>query len=163
MSIPQHIRASVAIARADQHEGALDPRCLPRLRELLCADAEPLAVALAARRRLDGEHLLGVVRGVLPLTCQRCLACFSWPLRLQFDLRLVTSESDEQRLLAEADPYLVQDDRLPLQQIVEDEVLLALPMMPYCEACGCAQAQPEPRGERRASPFAQLKTLKHSK
>jgi uncharacterized protein len=51
-------------------------------------------------------------------------------------LRLVGSEAEERRLLRECEPYLVEDDVLPLQEIVEEEALLALPIAPRCPACG---------------------------
>src|SRR3546814_8193390 len=64
------------------------------------------------------------------------------------DLRLVETEEEEQAVLHEADPYLVQDDRLPLREIVEDEILLALPMLPRCESCeNVVQASPQPKAE----------------
>jgi uncharacterized protein len=77
----------------------------------------------------------------------------------------VFSEAEERSALADAEPLLVEDDRLPLRQIVEEEVLLALPMLPRCESCenvvnqalassqGREQEAPAPRD----NPFAALK------
>src|SRR3546814_6525071 len=75
-------------------------------------------------------------------------ARIAWPLQIDIDLRLVETEEEEQAVLHEADPYLVQDDRLPLREIVEDEILLALPMLPRCESCeNVVQASPQPKAE----------------
>jgi len=36
------------------------------------------------------------------------------------------------------DTWLVQADRLPLHELIEDELLLALPLAPRCEKPDCA-------------------------
>jgi uncharacterized protein len=79
--------------------------------------------------------LRGRIRGELQLVCQRCLETFGWPLQANVDLRLVENEADEAKWLQDYEPYLIADDRLPLHAIVEEEVLLALPLAPRCSGC----------------------------
>ena len=63
---------------------------------------------------------------------------FEYRLDLSFSLRLATSETEERRLLDVGEALLVEDDNLPLRQILEDELLLALPVAPRCEDSACA-------------------------
>jgi uncharacterized protein len=123
-NIPQRVKASGAVAHASTWQGSLP--------------IAKLLIAVLAAGRDDGgaARLSGTVDAALPLVCQNCLKTFSWPLHLELELRLVSSEAEERRLLNECEPYLVEDDNLPLQALVEEEVLLALPIAPRCLDCG---------------------------
>ena len=113
---------------------------LPRLVGQLAEPAGELQVSLEAGRDGAGQAwLTGTVEGELSLTCQRGLHPFAWSCRVETRLRLVNSETEEEKAMQEAEACLVQDDVLPLRELVEDEVLLALPMMPRCDDPGCAK------------------------
>lgn len=163
MPIPQSVTASSALTQRQAYSGELALRSLARLCAALADDAGALRVQLQAHKARGRESLQGTIDGELALSCVRCEARMTWPLHVDVDLRLVHTEEEEQAVLHEADPYRVQDDRLPLQEIVEDEVLLALPMLPRCESCeNAVQASTGPKGEdaavrREANPFAALK------
>ena len=92
-----------------------------------------LGIARAQRLALGAGHDVGTGLGRVAF--------------VQFALRLVNSESDEQAVLEQDDPYLVQDDQLPLRDLVEDEVLLALPMLPRCPDPGCLERMTQGAGE----------------
>jgi uncharacterized protein len=137
--IPAHVSATRALASGQQFRGALPLSQLPRLAAQVADRDGSLDVELRAEKAAGGAWLRGAIRGELTLTCQRGLHPFGWRCNLRPALRLVTSEAEEQRLLKDAEPYLVQDDRLPLRELVEDEVLLALPMMPRCDDPDCVE------------------------
>lgn len=162
MGIPQVVRASGAVAQEERYEGDLPVRSLERLREALASPDAVLQVRLQARSLGGYPQLSGTIGGRLPLLCRRCDKPYEWPLEMHLALRLVENEDQERALMQDADPYWVQDDQLPLREIVEDEVLLALPMLPRCETCeNIVQAAPTPVVEvaavRRENPFAALK------
>jgi len=134
--IPLRVKASAAVSRGSVWQGPLAVAKLPRLAASLAERDGELSVQLEAG--LDGTgkpQLRGRICGELALTCQRCMKPFRWPLQVELDLRLVTSEAEEKRLLHECEPLLVEDDTLPLQTLVEEEVLLALPIAPRCPDC----------------------------
>lgn len=143
--------------------GELATRHLPRLEAALAQPGATLEVDLQGASPRGQSQLKGHVRGRLPLQCRRCDATFEWPLDLELDLRLVANEEEERRLLQDADPYWVQDDQLPLHELIEDEVLLGLPMLPRCAACEISVQQSAPQAlgaavpELRENPFAALK------
>ncbi|MDB5967692.1 MAG: hypothetical protein JWQ90_142 [Hydrocarboniphaga sp.] len=161
MALPQYIKVSQGLARSEQYAGEVDPQQLLRLRLELAGPSQGMQVSLGLVRDAIGNWLRGELRGSLDLQCSRCEAVFAWPLKVDVDLRLVRSEAEAKQVLQDADPYQVDDDRLPLVEVVEDEVLLALPMLPRCQACEQAAADaPEPAPAVKAkkpNPFAQLK------
>ena len=138
--IPLRVKASQAASRHQAFTGRLPLAKLPRLAATLADPAGELHVELQATRDEEGQDWLhGEIRGRLALTCQRGLHPFDWDCDVALSLALVGSEAAEAKLLKDAEPYLVEDDELPLRDLVEDEVLLALPMMPRCEDPDCVQ------------------------
>jgi uncharacterized protein len=129
----------VAIARGDTHTGSIPIKQLSRVRALLLRDDGQLDASVCAHQVGHGVAMLeGELRGSVWLECQRGLHPFEYRLDLSFSLRLATSEAEERRLLDVGEALLVDDDNLPLRQILEDELLLALPVAPRCEDSACA-------------------------
>lgn len=105
----------------------------------------------------------------VPLTCQRCLGAVNLALRLDQDFRFV---ADEATALAQDDES--QEDVLVLSRdfdvlaLLEDELLMAMPIVPMHEACTSERA-PTSVGEEvdvsaeKPNPFAALASLKISK
>lgn len=136
--LPLYAKASSALAREATYAGLLPVAKLERLVAAVAAPDGQLDVTLTVRRDLSrAAKLEGRISGALQLECQRCLRTFEWPLDVAVDLRLVFNEDEENRVLQEAEPYLVEDDTLPFHPIVEEEVLLALPYAPRCERSDC--------------------------
>jgi uncharacterized protein len=136
--LPLYAKAATAITRGGVFAGSVPVAKLARLKASLCDDEGLLTTELhVARNRHGRPHLFGVLRGDLGLICQRCLRPFRWPLDVAVDLRLVESEAEENEALKESECWLIEDDKLPLQDIVEDEALLALPLAPRCGRPDC--------------------------
>ena len=66
----------------------------------------------------------------LPLTCQRTLEVFDLPVQIDSRLGLITREEDEAGLPAGYEPLLTADGALRLADVVEDELILAVPVVP---------------------------------
>ena len=138
--IPLRVKASQAVSRHEAFTGSVPLAKLPRLAATLAEPTGELHVELQATRDGEGQDWLhGEIRGRLPLTCQRGLHAFEWDCDVALSLALVGSEADEQKLLKDSESYRVEDDALPLRDLVEDEVLLALPMTPRCEDPDCVK------------------------
>lgn len=80
------------------------------------------------------QHLLEV-RGSLStcvtLECQRCLEAVQQPLAAEFVWGLVSTEEAAINLPREYEPVYLNNDRLDLLAVLEDEVILALPLVAY--------------------------------
>jgi uncharacterized protein len=106
--------------------------------------------------------LKGTIKGHLSLVCQRCLEALSFPLDLGFRLGIVTSEADIDRLPQGYEPLLVSGEPLQTVDVVEDEVLLAVPAFPMHEgAHKCAMNYENGRLPEKDNPFSILEKLKN--
>lgn len=76
---------------------------------------------------------------MLPLTCQRCLEPVQTPAAVDQWFRFVPDEetADAQDDDSEED-LLVESAQFDLQELVEDELVLALPLIPSHEVCPTA-------------------------
>ncbi len=109
------------------------------------------------------------VSSVLPLLCQRCLQPVLQQVQDKARFRLVEQEPGltQQELEAEDEALCVQEP-VDIQAIVEDQMLLALPLVPMHEVCPQPivvtglEAQPMD-SPARVSPFAPLASLKKDK
>jgi len=110
--------------------------------------------------------LQGRLQAQLALTCQRCLEAVMVPVDVDVDLLLVRSEEDADALADDAD-FLVLDaeGQLALADALEDELLLALPLVPLHDDCESAHVnapleEDEPAVPVRENPFQVLASLK---
>lgn len=138
--IPLRVKASQAASRHEAFTGRLPLAKLPRLAASLADPSGELHVELQATRDGEGQDWLhGEIRGRVPLTCQRGLHPFEWECDVALSLALVETEAAEEKLMKNTESYRVEDDELPLRDLVEDEVLLSLPMQPRCEDPDCVK------------------------
>ncbi len=71
-----------------------------------------------------------------PLVCQRCMGALSLPVAIEREFRFVASEAiaEEQDDDCEED-LLVQAREFDLASLIEDELLMAVPLIPRHETC----------------------------
>ncbi len=105
------------------------------------------------------------------LTCQRCLQPYEEPLSVDARVRFVRDEAQAEALDSELEEDVLALPRwLDLRGLVEDELLLALPLVPRHAQCpqplpvpGDAVAPGMDDVPERPNPFAVLKALKDGK
>lgn len=100
----------------------------------------------------------------LALVCQRCLGPVETPLEVERHFLFVHGE-DAAALLDESsdDDVLAMTRALDLRELVEDELLLAMPLVPRHEVCPVTLVLPGEVAEEEeaaAHPFAVLAALK---
>jgi len=81
----------------------------------------------------DGQGYTTVelwVEAELPLVCQRSLRPYLEPVKRHSLLAVVERAEDQDSLPEHYEPVLVEDGRLALLELVEDELLLAVPEVP---------------------------------
>lgn len=148
--------------------------------ERLMTESQGLGGDLALNWRAMGEwrasggtdhawlHLEADTR--VPLTCQRCLLPVETPLTVDRWFRFVR---DEATALAEDDEaeedLLSLEGDFDLQGLIEDELLMELPLVPVHETCptdvklAVADVEFEAEATDRPHPFAGLAVLKRDK
>lgn len=152
-------------------EGQLAIAGMGRLRPVLHSADGSVAVRLVFGVDDSGVPSLrgwGSVR--LELICQRCMQPMSLPVTLEFVLGLVTSSGQAECLPGHYEPLIVESRSVLLADIIEDELILALPIvvmhpLEECPAANLADTAeaPETTAAPEANPFAVLAQLKLSK
>jgi uncharacterized protein len=130
-----------------------------RLRDQLASDAGEVAYEVHGLRDGRGRPSLRVkVQGILQLRCQRCLE----PMRFEVDeddllvLAATQAEIEADPADAQAPDRVLASKKMALRDLVEDQLILALPYAPRHEGCsGDAAAE----GQEENSPFAGLRGL----
>ena len=107
------------------------------------ATTEDLSVSCTFQLGSEGypqAHLM--VTGVVPLVCQRCLELLRYPVSLDVLLTVIRSDAEAAGLTAPFETALLVDGELLLTQIIEDEVLAALPLAPkHSETAACGRVE----------------------
>jgi uncharacterized protein len=140
-------------------QGAWPVADFARLRDVLRTNDGTLQYELLGVPQGRGRPALQLkVGGALQLVCQRCLGALEFPLRIDVSLQLAATQAevDAQPLEAEGPEQIVAGREMPVRELVEDEVLLAIPLAPRHERCAGGQARAA-GGE--GSPFAGLRGL----
>lgn len=107
------------------------------------------------------------IKVTLVLTCQRCLEPMSMPLEIDSRLALVEGFEEAERLPEELEPLMLEKDAmLHVTELVEDELLLAVPDAPKHSEEDCAPGKDDCMDEvmentqAEANPFDVLAVLK---
>lgn len=99
------------------------------------------------------------VMGTLALCCQRCLETLEYPLHLHSLLEFIDSENDltQEELEDDSRDFLTNDKALDVENLIEDEILLALPSAPQHQNCSLPASGWE---TATVSPFSALAGLR---
>jgi uncharacterized protein len=158
--------------------GRIPLNALPRLEDEL--HPQPVkAVAEAVEWAATGEMRADVhglnteiwlrlqIETTLPLQCQRCLESVETPVAVDRWFRFVADEATAELLDDDSDEDLLSlEAPLSLLELIEDELLMSLPLVPMHEICPTAvrmqAADPgaSPAEAERPNPFAALAQLK---
>jgi uncharacterized protein len=117
--------------------GRLGLDSLPRLAQSGCSGSVIDFVLSGEINERGRPGLRLVVDGSVRLECQRCLDGLELPLHLEVQLEFAGSEAE----IASADDdveRVVAGREMSVAALIEDEVILALPMVPKHERCGAA-------------------------
>ena len=114
----------------------------------------------------DGQHRLsGRVRTVLHTQCQRCLEPMTLEVAHSFDYVLIRDQSLEDNVTDGSETLICAEDELDLAWFIEEEILLAMPMIAKHDDCSLPQTGARdtlPQAETH-NPFAALKDLLETK
>ena len=157
---------SLEFARSEKTlSGKFEVAALVRLHDRLASPEGTIEYELSGFTDNKGKPSLHCrVRGTLNLICQRCLQPMAWQVELDSHLVLVTNEAElaEGEDDPEAPDMLLAQKELHVQELVEDELLLGMPMAPRHPEGQCRPTGSQERGEA-SSPFAALAKLKPGK
>lgn len=153
------------VARNGYFEGDIALSKLNRLSEFLYpekSDADR-GVSLKfefTRNEFDIPMIVGQLETCLELECQRCLGRMELPI--EQDFRLMIDASDELVRESSVDTLYSDDGYIDIVEVIEDELILAIPLVALHEDRSCnehwrASTEESAAGE---NPFAVLRQLK---
>lgn len=165
--IPPHVDPRKLADRGVTLRGELQLANLPRLCDPL---AEHAGVVRAQIHFERDEHMTAVIHSELDvevkMVCQRCLELVALPIHSECDYAVVREGANTQSLPKDYDVLEVGEDPLDLLALVEDELLLALPIVPLhdpdvCQPpAGLEEPSPSEDEVSRSNPFSVLAQLK---
>ena len=161
--------------RKERFQGTIPLKQMKRLvNALSCGDGE---VYIDVEFSVDINQvviLAGQIKADTKLICQRCMGEMELPIALDFQLAFVRSEAEMERLPEGYEATLIDNKSMMLSDIIEDEILLALPPIPkhqdedcssdnVAEGWGSQQNEPDTESVERDNPFDILASLKTDK
>lgn len=173
MSVPEHVEYRRCAVQRQTLAGAVSLASMTRLAAAVCRLPEDsaqvrLTFAEDEQRRV---RVAGHVSVPVMLQCQRCSAAFEHELEAAVAGVVVADEAAAATVPHADEPILAAGDRLDVQALVEDELLLALPMVMHCSNPHCqtrynrtatpVQADSSAAAPRTDNPFAVLEQLRH--
>lgn len=160
--LPQTVDPSRLAEQGAIYRDRLSLAQLPRVRELaLAGDEAGFAVQIEfccdAQRRV---RVQGSVAGNIHLECQRCMRAVRLAIAQPLNLVAVWDEAQLRSVPADSDPWEASDG-FDLHALVEDEILLALPMVARHPQGECAPPVSLATADRadRYRPFANLQSM----
>lgn len=171
-SIPAYVDTRKAFLQEGTIGGEVSLDKLPRFLEGLANDAGTVSVELSfdlneSKQRIISGHL----RAEVEVVCQRCLEPAAIALADDIKLALLKDEAAAESLDPELDPWICEDYKLDIATLVEEQLILCMPLVSYHSSGDCissksyvaGQAGPEGLAQSvqaEANPFAVLESLK---
>ena len=161
---PDIVDAWRMAANRRHFEGRIPLSAMPRLGELLLdSDGEATYSLDFDRDAMQVPYVELHIKAQLPLLCQRSLQRFLYPVELSQRLGLIADEEGEAALPTGYEPLLLDSNgELAPADLVEDELILAIPVVPVMPGSEAVQYdQPATTEElKQANPFSALTALK---
>lgn len=169
MTLPESVDAWRMVSARRSFEGTLPVAAMSRLCEMLASADGSVRFELDFGRDELGISYVDVqAEASLSLICQRSLEPFLLPVAVNARLGLIRLESEEAGLPPDCEPLLVPENgRLNPADVIEDELMLVLPLIPVNPDSRIPDEVTGPEPEdisadqgRSENPFAVLRKLK---
>lgn len=168
--IPEHIDPFRYAEQSLTLSGTVKLSEMKRLSENLNPDSEDVEAVL--QFGVDEQkvtYLKGHLKTKLSLQCQRCMEPFIYEIISDFLLGIVSTLEEANALPEHYEPALAKEGELALRELIEDELILNLPIIPRHEPEDCKVKLPladsgwEEGGKDNNNPFHVLKSLKNER
>lgn len=151
--------------------GTLSLDRLPRFCKSLANKNGSVSIELKFSLNNAKERLIsGSLRAEVNVFCQRCLKPLAIALADDVNLALVRNDEASKQLDAALDPWICEDHKLDLAEMVEEQLILCMPLVSYHDSGDCVNLKNYVSGAHieedaassvsKESPFAVLRSLK---
>ncbi len=166
-ALPDRVRPLELARTGTRMEGELALQGMDRLAPSLARAGEQVQVWLHFGCDAQNvRYIRGRVTTTLELTCQRCLEAMLFPVDIAVSLGIIGAAAEAERLPGAYEPLLLDEsESVSLKTVVEDELLLALPLVALHDPSECRATEvlrrlrPEEGAREGRRPFAGLAEL----
>lgn len=121
--------------------GSIPLNQLEELCAVLASDEGEVDIHLNFRVDEDRRYIAtGNLKTQVQVTCQRCLGPVACDLEVSLSLAFVYDEDHAKNIPKDYDPVVMTNGEVVLSQLVEEELILSLPIVAYHEESGCNPA-----------------------
>lgn len=166
-SLPTQVNALRSAENAAIFHGTVLVEDMQRLRSSLLSNEGEVKVDLEfGIDRQKIRYVKGHYATELRLQCQRCMEPFSYRIVGDFISGLVNSVEEAENLPESYDPLIVIDNNLIIKDVIEDELILSLPIVPMHDPNDCNVTLPQAASDgsgtdfEKVSPFKVIESLK---
>ncbi len=166
--LPTTLDVRKAAARGVIVSGTVALPGMTRLRDSLASDVGQIEATCAFAKDDENRFVVTVtVEAQVEVQCQRCLDTMPLEVRSQHELGIVGSDELARQLPAHLEPWVVEEEQADLWSLIEDELILSVPLINYHEIGDCKEllndyVQPPETSEDEGAdnPFKVLEQLK---
>jgi uncharacterized protein len=171
--IPDYVDARKIFAQEALLKGTIPVSRLSRFCDLVAATQGDVQVNMKFSLDDGNRRIIeGTLDTQAQVFCQRCLEPMQIPLHDEFRLAVVESESKSESLPKSLDPWICEDIKLVLADVIEEQLILCMPIVSYhenncIETLSFAASENKQddtakaaNGAGKPNPFDILKTLK---
>jgi len=163
--LPFSIEPAMLALSGEKLEGEVPLKDMSRLAELALITDENAKYNLAFSKDEKGiVQISGDISTTLVMLCQRCLNNMPLTLNIPVSVGIVTYQDEIGSLAKDLEPYPAEECKISLLHLIEEEILLSLPMVPFHsnEECSATAIISELKA-KPVSPFEVLKKINEGK
>ena len=138
MPLPKMINPLALAKAGEQISGSCNLSQMQRVEELV-GDGIEGQITFLFEFFHDQQYQLFCIKGKIEarmnLTCQRCLEPMPLVVDSVISMAIITDDNRVGQLPKQYEPYLNKGKSVSLRELLEDELLLAMPMAPMHEEC----------------------------
>ncbi|MGH8558862.1 MAG: YceD family protein [Methylococcales bacterium] len=146
--------------RGRSYKGTIPLSQLDRLSDSLIEDQGDVRYELLFTKDDKICTVTGQVAAELFLECSVCMNKMIYLVRAKTGLGIVSSLEEAARLPGIYEPLLVINRQTRIKEIIEEELLLAIPIIPRHEECTIAKQIDQRPKQKAMNPFSILADLK---
>lgn len=170
--IPAYVDTRKVFLQHEELTGTVSLQSLPRFKESLANDQGIVEITLYFSVNDSKQRIIkGSISAQVEVTCQRCLEPLAIYLKDDISLVLLEKESAAVNLGPELDPWICSEFKLLLSEVVDEQLMLCMPIVNFHETKDCLEKLEYKRVELsidrssqaslKESPFSVLKNLKN--
>ncbi|MEO0443246.1 MAG: YceD family protein [Pseudomonadota bacterium] len=170
-ALPRHIDPRKFAQQGVSVHGYIDLSLMDRIVPLLASNEGQIVAELVfgASDEHQQQCLQGKLNAKVDMVCQRCLEPCPQQLEAEIKLAMLWNDDQVSQLPKTWDPWIVAEGQVDIYQVLEDELILSLPIVAYHDYL-CIAPERYQSGDRQTtqqaadklSPFHVLEQLKGS-